>query len=316
MNKTAIITGISGQDGAYLSEFLLHKGYQVVGLTRAYTSITTSKLAELNIDKKVIIEECDLLDYSSIFRIITKFSPSEIYNLAAQSSVYQSFKQPISTLNFNTISVVNLLEIIRNCNDKIKFYQATSSEMYGEVKELPITEESILNPRSPYAISKATAHWTVRLYRESYGLFACNGILFNHESKLRDENFFIKKLISSALRIKNNQQENLILGNLDIKRDFGYSPDYVQAMFLMLQQDIPQDFIICSGKSIFLKDIVHFVFDYLEIDKSKIIIDPKLYRPSEIKDIYGSNKKAKSELNWNYNRDFFEVIKLLIENER
>lgn len=315
MTKIAIVTGITGQDGAYLSQLLLKKNYRVIGLCRNASKEKLAKLEKLNLVNLLEIIECDLMDFEFLKKIILDIQPDEIYNLAAQSSVSLSFKKPIDTISFNTISVINILEIIRHFSPKIKFYQATSSEMYGDVTQLPITENTILNPQSPYAISKASAHMLVRLYRESYNLFVCNGILFNHESVLRDDSFFIKKVIDSAIRIKNNKQENLSLGNIEIKRDFGYSPLYVEAMCLMLQKETPNDYLICSGKSIYLKDIVYFVFNYLGISKDKLIIDKSLFRPSEIKDIYGSNNKAKDELNWHYNLDFYEVLKEIIDEQ-
>ena len=310
--KKAIITGISGQDGAYLSQYLLQKNYEVIGITRSYSSNTLSKLKRLGIDNEIMIEECELSDFSSVLNVFLKHKPNEIYNLAAQSSVGISFQQPIGTIQFNSISVLNILEIIRQFMPETRFYQASSSEMFGNVEKLPITENSIYNPASPYAISKVSSHMMVKLYRESYNIYSCNGILFNHESILRDENFFVKKIINSALRIKQGLQTELRVGNIDIRRDFGYSPEYVKAMYLMLQQEKGDDFIICSGKSILLRDIVEYVFDYHNISRSKIIIDESLFRPSEIKDIYGSNTKALKELGWEYNVDFYEVLKELI----
>ena len=313
--KTAILTGITGQDGAYLSQLLLQKGYQVIGFSRSYNEQSLCKLKYLNISDKVIVEECDLLDITSVMRNISKYQPDEIYNLAAQSSVGVSFSQPIGTISFNIISVLNLLEAIRTVKPDTKFYQASSSEMYGKVNELPITENSVMHPLSPYAISKASAHWTVVNYRESYGLFACCGIFFNHESYLRGKDFFIKKVISSALRISRGEQEDLHVGNIDIKRDFGYSPKYVEAMYLMLQQDTAQDLLICSGKSLSLREIIYYVFDKLNISRDKLVVDKTLYRPNEIQDIYGDNAFAKKVLNWDYNMKFFNVLDMLIDEE-
>lgn len=315
MNKTALITGITGQDGAYLAKFLLEKGYKVIGLTRSYKSKNLNGLEYLDIKDKVIVRECDLLDLSNIITIFNEFKPDEVYNLASQSSVGLSFSQPVGTINFNIISVINILEIIRTMYSNIKFYQASSSEMFGNVAELPIRENSIIHPSSPYAISKAAAHWAVINYRESYGIFACCGILFNHESYLRSPDFFVKKVILQALKIKNGEQEKLVIGNLNIKRDFGYAPDYVKAMWLMLQKEHAADYIICSERSIYLKDIVYYIFDKLEIDKSKIEIDKKLFRPNEIQNIYGNSNKAKKELNWNYDKDFSKILDLLLAEE-
>jgi GDPmannose 4,6-dehydratase len=313
--KTAFITGISGQDGAYLSELLIGKNYSVIGLTRNNHSENLEKLKHLNIDDKITIEECDLLDISSIIALINKYKPNEIYNLAAQSSVSLSFKQPIGTINFNIISVLNLLEAIRLINSDIRFYQASSSEMYGKVKELPIHINTPMHPLSPYAISKASAYWTVVNYRESYGLYSCNGVLFNHESFLRTSSFFVKKVVSESVKNKNNPEWLLKVGNIDIKRDFGYSPNYVEAMWLMLQYKHAEDFIICSGKSITLRSIIEYLFDKLNISLNKLVIDDTFMRPTDIEDIYGDNSPAKEKLGWDYTLDFYDVLDILISEE-
>lgn len=313
--KTAIITGVTGQDGAYLSEFLLSKNYRVVGLTRNNRSINLERLTFLKIDQQVVIEECDLMDMSSVIKIINKYQPDEIYNLAAQSSVGLSFQHPIGTISFNSLSVLNLLESIRLSKNDIKFYQASSSEMYGSVQSLPITLNTPMHPLSPYAISKATAFWTVTNYRESYGIYACNGILFNHESYLRGNTFFVKKVISECFQHKDDKNWKLKVGNIDIKRDFGYSPKYVEAMFLMLQQETAKDFTICSGTSISLRSIVEYVFDAFNISHDRLIIDKDLFRPSEIQDIYGDNSSARLELGWDYSMNFLDVLDILIKQE-
>lgn len=312
MRKTAIITGITGQDGAYLSQLLLEKEYVVVGLTRSYNTKNLDKLRYLGISDKIIFEECDLLDFSSIIRIINKYKPNEIYNLAAQSSVGLSFEQPIGTISFNTMSVMNLLEAVRFCGKDVRFYQASSSEMYGKVENLPITEKTPMHPVSPYAVSKAAAHWATVNYRESFGVFACCGILFNHESVLRSDNFFVKKIIKEAVKVKKGIQKNVTVGDLSVARDFGYAPDYVEAMWMMLQSSKAEDYIVCSGRSIMLQDIVQFIFKRLDIDLSCIVEDRKLFRAGEIKEIYGDSSKAQMELGWSYDRDFFEVLDLLI----
>jgi GDPmannose 4,6-dehydratase len=313
INKTAIITGITGQDGAYLTQYLLGLNYTVVGLTRSYSSAGISKLMKLGIDSQIQLEECDLMDYSSIIRILQKYKPDEFYNLAAQSSVAASFNQPIGTIQFNSISVLNILEAIRSSNSAIRFYQASSSEMFGRVPELPIRENNVLNPVSPYAISKATAHWIVRNYREAYGIFACSGILFNHESSLRDDTFFVKKVIESARKIKAGKMDMLHVGNIMIKRDFGASKEYVKVMHAMLQHPFPDDYVVASGTSVLLKDIIDFVFDYLGVPANKYVVDDKLFRPSEINDLYGDSNKAKNQLGWNYQKDFFEVLREMID---
>jgi GDPmannose 4,6-dehydratase len=313
--KVAFITGISGQDGAYLAKFLVDKDYLVIGITRNNHNDILQKIEYLNVDKNIIVEECDLLDLSSIISLITKYQPDEIYNLAAQSSVGLSFKQPIGTMQFNIISVINLLESIRIVKPNTRFYQASSSEMYGKVKDLPITINTPMHPLSPYAISKASAHWTVVNYRESYGVYACNGVLFNHESYLRSTNFFVKKVLKESVMNSKNPYWTLKVGNIDIKRDFGFSPKYVEAMWLMLQRDIPSDFIICSGKSITLRSIIEYVFKNLNISMDKLIISNDLMRPTDIEDIYGDNSPARNELGWDYTANFFDILDVLIDEE-
>lgn len=312
--KKAIITGINGQDGAYLAGFLLNIGYKVIGFTRDISN-SFKGLEYLKIKDKIELIECNLLNIEEVSKLIKLIQPDEIYNLAAQSSVYQSYKEPISTFEFNTLSVFNLIESIKSINSNIKLYQASSSEMFGRVKKLPITEESLIHPVSPYAISKVAAHYTCVNYRESYGMFISCGILFNHESYLRNDNFFIKKVIRESLEISLGKRDVLKVGNIDIKRDFGFAPKYVEAMYLMLQQDKPSDFLICSGQSVSLREIIYYVFDKLNISKELCVIDPTFYRPSDIEDIYGINEKAKKELNWKYELNFFNVLDILLEEE-
>lgn len=313
--KTAIITGITGQDGAYLSELLLSKNYQVIGITRSYNHSNLDNLRYLKIEKKIKLIECDLTDITSIISLIKKSKPNEIYNLAAQSSVSLSFEQPIGTILFSAISVLHLLESIRIVDTGIRFYQASSSEMFGKVTKLPVKEDSPMHPLSPYAISKATAFWSVINYRESYGLFACNGILFNHESHLRTDNFFVKKVIQNSIEIAKGKLDNLTVGQIDLKRDFGYAPEYVKAMWLMLQHSSPDDYSICSGSSVSLREIIHYVFKKLNIPLHKLKIDKTLFRPIDIKNIYGDNSRAKKMLGWKYEMSFFEVLDRLIEEE-
>jgi GDPmannose 4,6-dehydratase len=313
--KTAFITGISGQDGAYLSQLLLSKSYRIIGITRSHHEDNLKRLKILGVDSGVIMEECDLLDISSVIDLINKYKPDEIYNLAAQSSVGLSFKQPIGTINFNIVSVLNLLEAIRIIKPDVRLYQASSSEMYGKVADLPVTIKTPMHPLSPYAISKASAHWIVINYRESYGLYACNGVLFNHESFLRSNGFFVKKVLSETVRNRNNAEWVLKVGSIDIKRDFGFSPNYVEAMWLMLQTEKPDDFIICSGKSITLRSVIEYVFCKLQVNINKLVIDNDFIRPTDIQDIYGDNKPAKTKLGWKYDLDFFQVLDILIEEE-
>lgn len=314
MTKVAIITGITGQDGAYLAQLLHGKGYRVIGLIRSYSHINFKGLEYLKLKDKVELLECDLADLSQVMSIIKEYNPNEIYNLAAQSSVSLSFRQPIGTIQFNILSVLNLLEAIRMLNPECRFYQASSSEVFGEAK-LPIKETSGINPISPYSISKASAHWITKNYRDSYGLFSCSGFLFNHESYLRSDNFFIKKVILQAIRIKNGEAETLEVGNIDIKRDFGWAPKYVEAMYLMLQQPHADDYLICSNHSVSLRSIIEYVFNYLNISLDRLVINEKYFRPTEIIDIYGDNTKAKAKLGWEYEMSFYDVLTILINEE-
>jgi GDPmannose 4,6-dehydratase len=313
--KTAIITGISGQDGPYLAKFILEKGYKVVGTLRSYRGANTKNFEYLGIENQVFIEELDLLDMANVIRIIQKYNPDEIYNLAAQSSVGLSFEQPLGTFSFNTVSVNNLLESIRLFSPSTKLYQASSSEMYGKVKNMPITLETPMHPISPYGVSKMASYFMITTYRESYDLFVCNGVLFNHESFLRSDNFFVKKVINNAVKIKNKKLDKLVVGNLNVKRDFGYAPKYIEAMWQMLQSDKPDDFIICSGKSTLLRDIVEYVFDNLKLDKNLIIENTDFFRPNEIDEIYGDNSKAVEVLDWKYDYYFYDILDILIDEE-
>jgi GDPmannose 4,6-dehydratase len=313
--KVAIITGITGQDGAYLSKLLLEKEYKVIGLVRSKNSSSLRGLNYLNITDQITIEECDLTDLSQIMRIFKAYEPNEVYNLAAQSSVSLSFAQPIGTFQFNTLSVFNLVEAIKQFDTKIKFYQASSSEMFGEVKHLPITEDTEFHPKSPYAISKAAAHWTCVNYRESYNLFICCGILFNHESHLRTDTFFVKKVIREAIKIKKGLSQSLTVGNLNIKRDIGYAPQYVEAMYKMMQQPKADSYLICTGSSVSLKYITEYIFNKLGVPTSAIVSDPKLFRPSEINDIYGSNKHINTSLDWHYTLTIEGLLDILVDEE-
>lgn len=315
MIKIALVTGITGQDGAYLADLLLKKNYTVVGLVRSYSHINRKGLDYLRIGDKVNLIECDLTDLSQVIAILKEIQPTEIYNLAAQSSVSQSFRQPIGTISFNIISVLNILEAMRMVKPDIKFYQASSSEVFGINNDLPIKENSSILPISPYSISKASAFWITKNYRDSYNLFSCSGILFNHESYLRSDNFFIKKVIMESLKIKAGKAKILEVGNIDIKRDFGWAPRYVEAMYLMLQQQVPDDFLICSSHSVSLRAIISFVFEYLNIPMNCLVVSEKLYRPTEILNMYGDNSKAKDKLGWQYNMSFYDVLKILIDEE-
>ncbi len=313
--KTAMITGITGQDGSYLAKLLVEKGYRVIGIIRSHHSSNLFNLNYLGILDKVTLEECDLCDLAFVIGLIEKISPDELYNLAAQSSVGLSFSHPTSTIQYNITSVLNLLEAIRLVNKPIRFYQASSSEMFGKVQTLPITLSTPMSPLSPYATSKASGYWSVINFRESYDIFASNGILFNHESFLRPKSFFVKKVISESMQIHFGHRDFLNVGNLDVKRDFGYAPLYVEAMWRMLQLDRPHDLIICSGESISLRSIVIHIFKKLGIDESKLRIDHELYRPVEIANIYGDNSSAKELLDWSYDIDFREILDKIIVEE-
>jgi GDPmannose 4,6-dehydratase len=317
MEKTALITGITGQDGSYLGRLLLQKGFRVIGVTRSYTTANLKNLSYLGINNDVEIAEYDMYDIVGIIGLIRKYRPTHIYNLAAQSSVNLSFDQPISTIKYNIESVLNILEAIRITDPAIRFYQASSSEMYGAVEknELPVSVTTHLNPVSPYAVSKASAFMLTNVYKDAYNLFAVNGVLFNHESFLRTDNFFVKKVIKQSLLIKKGKLDVLKVGNVDIKRDFGYAPDYVNAMFLAMDHTEPDNYLVCSGKSISLRNIIMHVFKKIGIDIDRMIVDTSLYRPSEIEDLYGDNTKTRTILNWTYDKDFTDVLDLLIEEE-
>ena len=314
--KKALITGITGQDGSYLSKVLLDKGYKVYGVVRDSTATNLANLKFLGVEDRIELIPANLLDLSNVIRLLDMTKPDEIYNLAAQSSVAISFNQPIGTIEFNVLSTLNLLEAMRILQVEAKFYQASSSEMHGKVKDLPVTEKTVLHPVSPYAISKATGHWIAINYREAYDLFCCSGILFNHESVLRPRHFVTKKIIATAVRISKGSQEKLRLGNIEIKRDWGYAPEYVKAMWLMLQQDYPDDYVIATNEAHSLKEFVELAFASLGLNWEKhVIIDKSLYRPSDIDIIYGSSKKAKERLGWEYNISFDELVELLVREE-
>jgi GDPmannose 4,6-dehydratase len=315
MSKTAIITGITGQDGAYLSRLLLQNNYHVVGLVRSNKQASLMGLQYLGIEKDVQLEECDLTDMPQLIRLLRTHEPTVVYNLAAQSSVSLSFQQPVGTINFNIASVLNLLEAIRLTNPSIRFYQASSSEMFGRVLNLPVSEQTPLHPLSPYAISKATAHWMAINYREAYGLFTCCGILFNHDSYLRQSTFFTKKVIQEAIAIKYQGKKHIEVGNIEVRRDFGFAPKYVEAMYLMMTQDKAADYLICSGQSVLLRDIIVHVFNRLNIPLSKIVVNPDFYRPTDIEDMFGCPDKAHQELGWDYNISYFDALDMMLEEE-
>lgn len=311
----AIITGIFGQDGAYLAKYLLEKNYQVIGVTRNYSDSKSSKLDYLKITDNILIEECDLTNINDVKLLLEKYHPSEFYNLSAQSSVGISFDNPIETIQYNINSVLNILECLKSLSSSVRFFQASSSEIFGIIDKLPVSLQTPIKPINPYGISKSTAFFLTSTYRQNFQLYTVNGIFFNHESYLRSEQFFIKKVIRESIKISRGEAKVLGVGNIDIKRDFGFAPFYVEAMWLSLQQTLPDDYIICSGNSTSLREIIYYVFDKLNIDKRKLVEDQTLLRPSEVQDIYGDNSLTKQKLNWHYNYSFFEVLDWLIDEE-
>ena len=312
--KTALITGITGQDGAYLAEYLLSKGYKVVGIIRRLSTQNIERLAYLNIADKVKLLDGDVLDLSSLIRILREYKPGEVYNLAAQSFVGTSWQQPILTSNVTAIGALNVLEAIRLVDPSIKFYQASTSEMFGKIKETVQCETTPFHPRSPYGVSKLYAHWMTVNYIESYNMFACAGILFNHESPIRGLEFVTRKVTYAAARIKLGLQDKLYLGNIDAKRDWGHAKDYVRAMHLMLQYDKPEDFVIATGRTTSVRDMCKIAFDYLGLNyKDYVIIDKGLFRPAEVEILIGNPSKAEKCLGWKADTTLEEMIKEMVD---
>lgn len=337
MTKVALITGITGQDGTYLSKFLLDKGYVVHGIKRGSSSnnIRTEGVDEANEKENLHFHFCDMTDYSKLLRIIQEISPDEIYNLAAQSNVPTSFDRPEYTGNINALGTLRLLEAIRTLGlqKKTRFFQASTAELFGNAQEIPQNEDTPFHPRSPYAVSKLYAHWICINYREAYGMFACNGILFNHESPIRPESFVTRKITMAAARIKNGLQERLYLGNLDAKRDWGFAGDYAEAMWLMLQQDKPEDYVIATGETHSVRELVEFAFQEagLEIEwrgegletkginastgEILVEVDPRFYRPIEPNLLVGDPSKARKKLGWVPRTNFKELVCMMIKND-
>ncbi|MCK4890117.1 MAG: GDP-mannose 4,6-dehydratase [Candidatus Aminicenantes bacterium] len=312
MKKRALITGITGQDGSYLAEFLLEKDYEVYGMVRRSSMERFDRID--HIKDKIEIKQADLLDQFSITKLIDEIRPHEIYNLAAMSFVPTSWNQPVLTAEFTAIGVTRMLEAIRYVDPKIKFYQASSSEMFGKVKEIPQTEETPFHPRSPYGVAKVYGHWITINYRESYDIFGCSGILFNHESPRRGIEFVTRKISYNAVKIKLGLSKELGLGNLDAKRDWGFAGDYVKAMWLMLQQDKPDDFIISTGKTHSVRDLVDIAFSHLDLDYKKYVKkDKRFFRPAEVDLLIGDHSKAKNELNWEPEVSFEELVKMMVD---
>ena len=319
MTNKALITGITGQDGSYLAEFLLGKGYDVYGIMRRSSSFNTGRIDHIYQDPhepnpRLKLVYGDLNDASSLNRILRDIQPDEIYNLGAQSHVMVSFDVPEYTGEITGLGTVRLLEAIRETGIKPKFYQASSSELFGLVQETPQKETTPFYPRSPYGCAKAYAFYIVRNYREAYGLFACNGILFNHESPRRGETFVTRKITRAATRIKVGLQEKLYLGNLDARRDWGYAPDFVEAMWLMLQQPKPDDYVIATGESHSVKEFVEEAFGRLELDWRKHVeIDPHYLRPAEVERLLGDFSKAERELSWRPQVPFKELVRIMVD---
>jgi len=316
--KKAIITGITGQDGSYLAELLLGKGYEVYGIIRRSSSFHTGRIDHLYKDlherPALKLVYGDLTDGNNLSGILNEVAPDEVYNLGAQSHVRVSFDVPIYTADVDGLGTLRLLEAIRTMKKPAKFYQASSSEMYGKVAETPQTEKTPFYPRSPYGCAKVYGFWQTVNYREAYNLFACNGILFNHESPRRGETFVTRKITRAATRIKLGLQANLYLGNLDARRDWGFAGDYVEAMYVMLQQDEADDYVISTGQNHSVKEFVEEVFSYLELDWQEYVeIDPRYYRPTEVDTLLGDASKAKKELGWEPKVSFKELARMMTD---
>jgi GDPmannose 4,6-dehydratase len=340
MTKTALITGITGQDGAYLTEFLLNKGYIVHGLRRRSSSFNTKRIDHMYRDThernvNLFLHYGDLTDSTNLIRIIQETQPDEIYNLAAQSHVHISFDTPEYTANSDAVGTLRLLEAIRilGLEKKTKFYQASTSELYGKAQEIPQNETTPFYPRSPYAVAKLYAYWVTVNYREAYGMYVCNGILFNHESPIRGETFVTRKITMAVAKIKKGLQEKLYLGNLNAKRDWGFAGDYVEAMWLMLQQDEPDDFVIATGKAHSVREFVELAFgevgikiewqgkgvDEVGMDAVTgdvlIKVDPRYYRPTEVEILIGDPSKAKKMFGWEAKVGLRELVKMMVEGD-
>jgi GDPmannose 4,6-dehydratase len=312
--KTALICGISGQDGSYLAQLLLNKGYRVCGTSRDAQMSSFSNLKKLGIREQIKLESAALNDFRSVLQVLTKIEPDEVYNLAGQTSVGLSFEQPVETLESIATGTLNLLESIRFLGNSIKFYNAGSSECFGDTAGEAANERTPFRPRSPYGVAKSAALWEVANYREAYNLFACSGILFNHESPLRPERFVTQKIISTACRIAAGSTEKLSLGNIEIERDWGWAPEYVEAMYLMLQQDKPDDYVIATGTSHRLEDFVNHAFSELNLDwKEHIRIDKSLLRPTDIALGKGNPAKAKQKLGWQAKNQLQDIVKMMIQ---
>lgn len=313
----ALICGISGQDGSYLAKFLTEKGYEVWGTSRDAQLSSFVNLRQLGIIEKVKLVSMSLTDFRSTLQVLKKVLPDEIYNLAGQSSVGLSFEQPVETLESITVGCLNLLEAIRFLERPVRLYNAGSGECFGNISGEPARETTPFRPCSPYAVAKAAAFWEVANYREAYGLYACSGILFNHESPLRPERFVTRKIVAAACRIAAGSDETLHLGSLAVERDWGWAPEYVEAMWQVLQQSLPEDFIIATGQSHSLEEFVSITFAEVGLDWRKhVISDPSLFRPSDIQTVQANPQRAKDRLGWQARKTMHDVIRLMVAAER
>lgn len=316
MSKTALICGISGQDGTYLARHLLEKDYRVYGTSRDAQVASFGNLDRLGIRDEIKTLSMAPIDFRSVLQAVSKVEPDEIYNLAGQSSVGLSFEQPVETLESISVGTLNLLESIRFLGSNTRLYNAGSSECFGNAPEGPCDEDAPFKPRSPYAVAKSAAHWQVANYREAYNLFACSGILFNHESPLRPERFVTRKVVATAARIADGSGEKLVMGDLDIERDWGWAPEYVVAMWKMLQQEEPEDFVIATGKTHSLRHFVEGAFNYFGLEWQKYVgSDPQLFRPSELRRGHANPKLAEEKLQWKAKSTMPDVVRMMCEVE-
>ena len=310
--KRALITGITGQDGSYLAEFLLTQGYDVIGMVRRTSTVTFDRIQHIQDDVELI--QGDLLDQSSLIEILREYKVGEVYNLAAQSFVPTSWKQPVLTGEFTALGVTRVLEAIRAVNPEIRFYQASSSEMFGKVQEVPQTEKTPFWPRSPYGVAKVYGHWITVNYRESYNLFACSGILFNHESPRRGYEFVTRKISHNVAKIKLGHAKELRLGNLDSERDWGFAGDYVRAMWLMLQQDQPDDYVVAMGETHSVREFCEIAFSHVALNWQDFVVqDPAFMRPAEVDQLIGNPAKAAAKLGWEPEVSFKDLVQMMVD---
>ena len=312
MARKALITGITGQDGACLAEFLLGKGYEVHGMVRRSSTENFERIGQLR--RRVVLHQADLLDQLSLFTLLQEVRPQEVYNLAAQSFVPTSWRQPLLTGEFTALGVTRLLEAIRLVDPAIRFYQASTSEMFGKVREEPQNEQTPFWPRSPYGVAKVYGHWITVNYRESYGIFGCSGILFNHESPWRGKEFVSRKISDGVARIKLGLQKELLLGNLDAQRDWGYAGDYVQAMWMMLQQDKPEDYVVATGVKHSVRELAELAFSHVGLDwRDHVKVAPQLLRPAEVNTLRGDASKARRVLGWAPKLGFADLVHMMVD---